>query len=209
MKLYIFTGDEKRDGMISAIAESFPSAETVFGTPRESSYTGSCIVTSLDVLESGLTLCRTEYAVVLYTDAAYLSSARHRDMCVEYGDKYTAVTLPPLLSELAALFESVITRKGETEEKRAELIYDKAERRLVYMGKQEKLSKLEAELYELFCRCGGEPLSREEIRRELWGEEGTSNAPDVYVSYLRRKLDRLMGEGSITNVRGVGYKMRH
>ncbi|MBR5448311.1 MAG: helix-turn-helix domain-containing protein, partial [Clostridia bacterium] len=42
----------------------------------------------------------------------------------------------------------------------------------------------------------------------LWQSTDGTNAPDVYISYLRRKLTPILGEGFIINVRGAGYMIR-
>ena len=53
-------------------------------------------------------------------------------------------------------------------------------------------------------------VSRAEIERSVWGEElgPSSNVVDVYVRYLREKIDRPFGTESIETVRGVGYRFR-
>lgn len=63
-------------------------------------------------------------------------------------------------------------------------------------------------LLEYFLRHPGRPLSRQAILADVWGydEDPTSNVVDVYVRYLRNRLERASGErGFITTLRGVGY----
>lgn len=76
-------------------------------------------------------------------------------------------------------------------------------------GRRIELSAKEFELLELFARNPGKVFSRYEIEEKVWPEyTGGSNVVDVYVGYLRRKLE---GEGEqrlIHTVRGVGYVLR-
>lgn len=75
-----------------------------------------------------------------------------------------------------------------------------------------ELTERETELLTLFMRHAGQPLSRTEIFDALWeGQGGASiNVVDVYVGYLRRKLDAVGGAGKslLRTVRGVGFMLR-
>jgi two-component system copper resistance phosphate regulon response regulator CusR len=68
-----------------------------------------------------------------------------------------------------------------------------------------ELTAREFALAEVFFRHPGEVLSREFLLGRAWGYDGESgsNVLEVYVRYLRQKL----GEGLITTVRGVGYRL--
>jgi two-component system OmpR family response regulator len=59
-------------------------------------------------------------------------------------------------------------------------------------------------------RRPGEALYRLELLEHAWDYtyENRSNVVDVYVGYLRAKLDRPFGRHSIQTVRGVGYRLR-
>ena len=72
------------------------------------------------------------------------------------------------------------------------------------------LSIKEYALLELFMRRQGEVLSRSEILDHVWdfAYDGTSNVVDVYVRYLREKIDRPFGREAIETVRGLGYRLR-
>ena len=65
-------------------------------------------------------------------------------------------------------------------------------------------------LLEAFMRRPGEVLSLGRLLEAAWelGFESRSNVVDVYVRYLREKIDRPFGLGSIETVRGVGYRLR-
>jgi two-component system OmpR family response regulator len=72
------------------------------------------------------------------------------------------------------------------------------------------LSPKEFVLLELFLRRPGKVLSRSELLDGAWDMsfERRSNVVDVYVRYLRDKVDRPFGRSSIETVRGVGYRLR-
>jgi two-component system OmpR family response regulator len=72
------------------------------------------------------------------------------------------------------------------------------------------LSPKELSLLELFLRRPGMVLSRSELLDGAWdiAFERRSNVVDVYVRYLRDKIDRPFGCRSIETVRGVGYRLR-
>lgn len=72
------------------------------------------------------------------------------------------------------------------------------------------LSAKELALLELFMRHPDEVLSRSQILDHVWdfAYAGTSNVVDVYVRYLREKLDRPFDRQSIETVRGHGYRLR-
>jgi two-component system OmpR family response regulator len=72
------------------------------------------------------------------------------------------------------------------------------------------LSPKEFALLELFLYHVGEVLTRAEILEHVWdfAFDGTSNVVDVYVRYLREKIDRPFGRDTIETVRGVGYRLQ-
>jgi two-component system, OmpR family, response regulator len=72
------------------------------------------------------------------------------------------------------------------------------------------LSAKEFALLELFMRSPGLVLSREQLLNGAWDMafETRSNVVDVYVRYLREKIDRPFGRDSLETVRGVGYRLR-
>lgn len=81
----------------------------------------------------------------------------------------------------------------------------------VWRGEAEiHLSTKEFALLEAFMRRPGEVLSRYRLLEHCWdyGHETRSNVVDVYVRYLREKIDRPFGRSSIETVRGSGYRLR-
>ena len=80
-----------------------------------------------------------------------------------------------------------------------------------WRGDQElDLSAKEFALLELFMRRPGMTLSRTQLLDGAWDMafESRSNVVDVYVRYLREKIDRPFGRDSIETIRGVGYRLR-
>ncbi len=72
------------------------------------------------------------------------------------------------------------------------------------------LSAKEFALLELLVRRKGEVVTRSEILDHIWdfAYDGTSNIVDVYVRYLREKIDRPFDRTSIETIRGSGYRLR-
>ena len=84
-------------------------------------------------------------------------------------------------------------------------------KRLVKRGGEEiNLSAKEFDLLEYMMRNSGIILSREKTENYIWSYdyEGGTNLIDVYISYLRKKIDEGYEEKMIKTVRGVGYVLR-
>jgi len=90
------------------------------------------------------------------------------------------------------------------------LSLDPASRELRRAGAVIALSAKEFALLEALMRRAGEVLSRYQLLEQAWDREydNRSNIVDVYISYLRDKIDRPFGMHSIETVRGVGYRLR-
>src|SRR5262249_495263 len=135
----------------------------------------------------------------------------HRIQSLNLGaDDY--ITKPFSFQELAARANALLRRKSDPSLNvlRVEnLALDPASRK-VRRGKREiKLSPKEFELLFLLMRHAGETVSRQDLLRESWGleMESDSNLVDVYVNYLRRKIDLRDEEKLIYTVRGSGYRI--
>ena len=77
-------------------------------------------------------------------------------------------------------------------------------------GKQIPLSAKEYQLLEYLLHNKGIVLSREKIENHIWNfdYEGGTNVVDVYISYLRKKIDGKGQKKLIHTVRGAGYVLR-
>lgn len=90
-----------------------------------------------------------------------------------------------------------------------DLRLDPASRR-VWRGDVEiELSARELALLEALIRRPEQVLSRDQLLAHAWGDthETSSNVVDVYVRYLREKIDRPFGADSLRTVRGLGYRL--
>jgi two-component system response regulator QseB len=85
------------------------------------------------------------------------------------------------------------------------IVLDPAKKRVTRDGEVVDLSAREFAVLEALMHRAGTVLSREKLEESVygWGEEIGSNAIEVHVHHLRRKL----GSDTIKNVRGVGYRM--
>jgi DNA-binding response OmpR family regulator len=71
------------------------------------------------------------------------------------------------------------------------------------------LTTREYELLEALMRKPGQVVPKQELLEHVWGQgfEGDPNVVEVYVGYLRRKIDRPFDRHDIETVRGVGYRI--
>jgi two-component system OmpR family response regulator len=123
------------------------------------------------------------------------------------------LTKPFSFAELLARLRALARRGGvERPTKLAigDLRLDPASRRAWRGDTEIGLSPKEFALLETFMRRPGEVLSRLQLLEHAWdfAYENRSNVVDVYVRYLREKIDRPFGSDSIETVRGVGYRLR-
>jgi two-component system response regulator QseB len=110
------------------------------------------------------------------------------------------------LDELSARIRALMRRQGGRAAPLIEcgaLVMNPATREVILRGAPVTLSGREYALLNALMERPGVPLSRAQLEERIygWGEEIESNAIEVYIHALRRKL----GADSIRNVRGVGY----
>jgi two-component system, OmpR family, response regulator len=123
------------------------------------------------------------------------------------------LTKPFSFAELSARLRALV-RRGAKERpavlEAGDLRLDPATRQAWRGGERIELSTKEFALLEAFMRRPGEVLSRLDLLEHAWdfGYENRSNVIDVYVRYLREKVDRPFGVKSIETVRGAGYRLR-
>jgi two-component system, OmpR family, response regulator len=123
------------------------------------------------------------------------------------------LTKPFSFAELLARLRALV-RRGPVDRptvlRVGDLRLDPAAKR-VWRGESEiALSAKELSLLEAFMRRPGDVLSRFQLLEHAWDYEyeNRSNVIDVYVRYLREKIDRPFGVESIETVRGAGYRLR-
>ena len=119
---------------------------------------------------------------------------------------------PFSFEELAARLRAIVRRGTHERPVRlavGDLTLDPATRTVTRGGTEIRLSPKGFSLLEFFMRRPGEVLSRDVLLEHAWdfAYDGGSNVVDVYIRYLRDKVDRPFGKRSIETVWGVGYRL--
>jgi two-component system OmpR family response regulator len=123
------------------------------------------------------------------------------------------LTKPFSFAELLARLRALI-RRGQSERPSVvevgELRLDPATRQVWRREVEIALSAKEFALMEAFMRRPGHVLTRLQLLEQAWeyDYEHRANVIEVYVRYLRRKIDKPFGTESIETVRGAGYRLR-
>lgn len=123
------------------------------------------------------------------------------------------MTKPFAIEELLARIRVALNRKRQTAEPKGDILQIgevilNLSSHSAYYGKDELvLTKKEYELLEYLMRNKNIALTREQLLNNVWDYEyfGDTNVVDVYIRYLRQKIDEKYGVHLISTVRGVGY----
>ncbi len=129
------------------------------------------------------------------------------------------LTKPFAIKELLARIRLILRRKSvaqEKEEPRGEVLQVKnlkiipAQYEVIVGNTKVSLTKKEYDLLEYLVRNKRVVLTREQILSTVWGYDyaGDTNVVDVYIRYLRSKLDDKFGEKYIHTMRGIGYVVK-
>ena len=171
----------------------------------------------LDVMlpkRDGFEVCRRLRAAKVQTPVLMLTargSVEDRVAGLDAGaDDY--LTKPFAFEEFVARVRALLRRSGGRAEPRlqvADLSLDPATRGVARAGRRIALTAREYALLEYFLRNADRVLTRPMITQHVWGMDfdPESNVVDVYVGYLRRKID---GEGEprlLQTIRGAGYML--
>jgi DNA-binding response OmpR family regulator len=118
---------------------------------------------------------------------------------------------PFQVAELLARVRALLRRgsSGPPVLQVADLMLDPVSRQVSRNGDAILLSATEYTLLEYLMRNAGRVLTRSMLLEHVWQYdfEGSDNVLDVYISYLRRKIERGRGPALIHTVRGVGYRI--
>ncbi len=111
--------------------------------------------------------------------------------------------------ELLARIEALGRRGAPAEAPLGGAVLDPRRRALTRGGEAEPLTAREYALLQALSAQPGGVLSRASLIEEVWGKgfDGNANIVDVYVGYLRTKLQRIGARARIDSVRGVGYRL--
>jgi DNA-binding response OmpR family regulator len=110
--------------------------------------------------------------------------------------------------ELLARIEALTRRLGRDRKlSYGNLVLDPAARRVSVNGTAIELTAKEFDLLECLLRHAGRVLTRSELKEYVWdfSFDARTKVVDLYVHYLRRKLEKVGAEDVIETVRGVGY----
>src|SRR3982751_2797245 len=134
-----------------------------------------------------------------------------RVQCLDTGaDDYLAK--PFSFSELSARIRALLRRSHLPSESVlvvGDLKLDRVQRIVERAGKRIELTGKEFSLLEYLMRNAGRDVTRSMILEHVWNLsfDTTTNVVDVYINYLRRKVDDGYGKHLIHTVRGVGYEL--
>ena len=128
------------------------------------------------------------------------------------------MTKPFAIEELLARIRVTLTRhstKHQAETEKEELAFGALKLNTTahsceYNGENLTLTKKEYDLLECLLRNKNVAMSREQLLSTVWGYEymGDTNVVDVYVRYLRQKIDDKYGIHMIETIRGIGYMIK-
>jgi DNA-binding response OmpR family regulator len=180
---------------------------------RERSY-GAIVLDILLPGMNGFEICRTLRAEGVWTPIVVLTAkdgeydeAEALDTGADdfLSKPFSFVVLVARLRALAR--RGAVPRAAQLEV--GDLLLDPAARSCSRDGTAVGLTGRELDLLEALMRRSGEVVAKRELLDEVWGHDfdGDPNIVEVYVRYLRRKIDAPFGRSSLQTVRGSGYRL--
>ena len=125
------------------------------------------------------------------------------------------ITKPFAIEELLARIRTALRKRPQPEREQTRLacgpvVMDVARHQVICQGVPVELTSREFDVLKLLMENQQIVLSRETFLTRVWGYDymGETNVVDVYIRYLRSKLDDAFGFDLIHTVRGVGYVLR-
>ncbi|MGH3786212.1 MAG: response regulator transcription factor [Pseudonocardiaceae bacterium] len=112
-----------------------------------------------------------------------------------------------LVAQLRAVLRRHADQRREAVLTLGDLVVDPARRRVSWAGRPIQLSPREFAVLTALARRAGSVVSKDELLRAAWGDEqaASRNAVEVYIGYLRRKLEAVGAGAVLHTVRGHGY----
>jgi len=201
----------ERDGAAVEVAGSGEAALELAGLSRFDAIVLDVMLPGIDGFETCRQLReRGVWAPILFLTARDELEDRIRGLD---GGADDYMTKPFAVAELLARLRALVRRGGHerpTMLRVGSLRLNPATLE-VWRGESEiELSQKEFALLEMFMRHPGQVLTRFQLLENAWpyDYEHRSNVIDVYVRYLREKIDRPFGVRSLQTVRGAGYRLR-
>jgi two-component system, OmpR family, response regulator len=221
MRVLIVEDDVKMASLVRRGMREEGIAADVAGTGEEAVWTAASTDYDAIVLDvmlpgiDGFEACRRLRADGIWAPVLMLTArddVKDRVRGLDEGaDDY--LVKPFSFAELLARLRALV-RRGPVERppklKVGKLSLDPATHQVWRDKTAIELSQKEFALLETLMRRPGEVLSRYQLLEHVWDYEyeNRSNVVDVYIRYLRQKIDRPFGLKSIETVRGVGYRLR-
>lgn len=221
MRILVVEDEVKMAGFIKRGLEEEGAAVDVSTDGRDGLFrasTGNYDLIVLDItlpLMDGLDVCRKIREDHISTPILLLTARDSVDMKVRGldsgADDY--LTKPFAFAELLARIRA-LRRRDRTEVNLrlqiGDLVLDPLTRRVTRANQPITLTSKEFALLECFMRHPDQVLSRTLLSEKVWDEtfDALTNVIDVYVNYLRNKVDRNFSTKLIHTVRGAGYVLR-
>lgn len=175
-----------------------------------------CIVMDINLPgKTGFDLCRdfrifnTETPVLMLTAFGELEDKVKGFDCG--ADDY--LTKPFFMRELIIRIKALVKRaKGRKPNDldpviAGDITIQQAHKKVFRQGKEITLTPREYQILKRLCEMNGEVVSKTELIKEIWGSsfDANTNTVEVYVNFLRNKLDKPFGKKSIKTKVGYGY----
>ena len=177
-----------------------------------------CVIMDINLPgKTGFNLCRdfrnfnTETPVLMLTAFSELEDKVKGFDCG--ADDY--LTKPFFLRELILRIKSLVKRNraNETYQKNnstiiaGDITIDLLQKRVLRQSKEVPLTPREYQILLKLCKNKGEIISKSELIKEIWGSsfDTNTNTVEVYINFLRNKLDKPFGKKSIKTKIGYGY----
>jgi len=220
MRILVVEDEEKMQRLLRRGLENEGYSVEAVGTGDDAVFWATETAYDAIVLDAGLpgrdgfTVCRDLRNGGVYTPVLMLtarSSVEDRIAGLDSGaDDY--LTKPFAFGELLARLRALL-RRGPAERAPeivvGDIVIDPASHSVTRAGVPVELSPREFALLEYLATNAGQVVRRKDIIDHVWSwdYDGLSNVVDVYVGYLRKKLEKPFRSRVIKSVRGVGYSL--
>lgn len=218
MKVTIITSDEVFSRMLFWEISLFGSQVTSYTDFSEEAKKASCDA-DFTVVDASVFAKRTEDISALERAQTILFGYENElsELETKIPAGFRVFTRPFHVEDfLSAIFERgeealIGVRPAKRRKSAADsLILGEKNHTVSYRKQTVELTVREFALLMLLIKNKGQTVTRAQAAREVWGkaDEGDTNIVDVYIRYLREKLDEKFGIKIISTVRGVGYTIK-